>query len=761
MLSTQRTAVNLVVQRLTSLCGTLLLAVSVSLTAQAAQQCAPSDESAECTEQPSVDQCGWPIDSDPASTPLPAQQDRTELPIMIGSDLLELSPDQISRYQGGVKIIQGDLSLSSEHVTYNHEEGTLSLESGVTYFGPRIDIRTDSLKLNVRQQEAVIDRLFFEVKAMHARGSADKAELTINKTLKLTKGRYTTCPPGDSSWSISTKRMSLDFENGQGEAWNSWLNIKKNPILYLPYVSFPIDDRRKSGLLTPTFRSSASTGLDIKIPYYWNISPQQDMTLTPRIISKRGTMLETEHRYLTSNHEGTTLLSYLPNDNETNNGRISLGYSDQGYYGSKWRSTTHFSYLSDNDYYADFSEANAMRTLRHTERSFELQHIASWWQFTGRVQHYQTIDDTIDKRQKPYQRLPQALLSAELPTAYDWLRLTLNSEATHFSHNTNVTGQRYLLAPEANARWENPFLFLESGIKWHLTQYALDEKQPGNRSPFRQLPIVHIDSGLAMERQLQFSDDLYTHTIEPRIYYLYAPFREQDELPVFDTNALDFNFAQLFRNNRFSGQDRVGDANQLTAAVTTRLTENNSGLERLTASIGQIFYFDEHEVVLNDDENIDGGNQSDFVLSVAAQVTSEWSVYSDILWDNSRSTFAKSQVQLNYALSDNTQFFASYRQRNNSLEQVDMGFLWPLDNHWHIIGRWNYSLRERQLLNGLIGFSYQSCCWSVRLVSQNYIREQTAELESSVFLQFELTGFGNSARRFYNLLTTNRSSNLH
>ena len=757
ILNTQRTAIN---RRLTSLCGTLLLAIGVSLPIQAAEQCAVSDESVECKELPTVDQCGWPIEPKPNSTPAATEQDRAELPIVIGSDLLELSPDQVSRYQGGVKIQQGNLSLSSEHVTYSHEKGTLSLESGVTYFGPRIDIRTNNLELDVRQQQAVIDRLFFEVKAMHARGSADKAELAINKTLTLTKGRYTTCPPGDSSWTISTRRMVLDFKNGQGEAWNSWLNIKKNPILYLPYVSFPIDDRRKSGLLTPAFRSSVSTGLDIKIPYYWNISPQQDMTITPRIMSKRGTMLETEYRYLTSNHEGTALLDYLPNDSETNEDRINLNYSDQGYYGSKWRSTTHFSYLSDNDYYADFSETNSVRTLRHTERKFELQYITSWWQFTGRVQHYQTIDDTIDKSQKPYQRLPQALLSAELPTSYDWLRLTLNSEATHFSHNTNVTGQRYLLAPEANARWENPFMFLESGIKWHLTQYALDEKQPGNRKPFRQLPIVHIGSGLALERQLTFADGFYTHTIEPRVYYLYAPYREQDELPVFDTNALDFNFAQLFRNSRFSGQDRVGDANQLTAAVTTRLTENSSGIERLTASVGEIFYFDERRVTLNDDAGISGDNQSDFVLSVAAQVTPEWSVYSDILWDNTRGTFAKSQVQLNYTLSDNKQIFASYRQRNNSLEQVDMGFLWPLNNHWHIIGRWNYSLRENQLLNGLVGFSYQSCCWSVRLVSQNYIREQTAELESSLFLQFELTGFGNSARRFYNLLTTNRSSKL-
>jgi len=697
----------------------------------------------------------------PPKTKISANE-RANAEIKLSADSADLSKQGRSNFKGNVVINRADQSLIADTVDYDRDAELAEAKGNATLSDGSIAIRGDEIQLNFKDDKTAVTNAKFDLYDRAGRGEADSLRRDNAKnTTRLENTTYTTCPAGNDDWYLNADKIKLDHDEGVGTATNVSVNFKGIPLFYSPWMTFPIDDRRKSGVLTPTFGSSNESGAEFSIPYYWNIAPDRDATFTPRILAKRGLQVGAEYRYLNENGEGKLAAEYLASDNEYNDeDRYLFSYQNTAALTPRVRVNANINYASDDDYFEDLGNNIRVSSITHLERNVDASYSGDFWSVTGRVQGYQTIDDSIPDTSRPYERLPQVVFNANLPEQHFGLDYGLSAEAVYFNRDSSVTGSRFDILPSASLPLRNSYGFITPKLGLRYTKYNLNNTLAGsNSSPDRSVPIFSIDSGMYFDRDTSFGDTAMTQTLEPRLYYLNVPKRSQNNLildkagqsVVFDSGLFDFSFDQLFRENRFSGADRIGDANQLTAALTTRFIDKSSGLERASASIGQIYYFEDREVTIPNDV-VDNDNSSDIVAEVSARFTQNFSARAGIQYDTDNSETEKGVVSARYQSEDNHIVNFSYRQRTNLLEQTDLSVSWPLSNSWSAVGRWNYALDRKRTIDAFAGLEYEDCCWIARVVGREYINDLDQNDENfALMFQLELKGltsFGDEVKKF-------------
>jgi LPS-assembly protein len=531
------------------------------------------------------------------------------------------------------------------------------------------------------------------------------------------------------------------------------------PIFYFPYLSFPLEGR-KTGFLVPSMGDSNQSGTEISTPYYWNIAPHRDATLTPRFMSRRGVLLESEFRYLNQHNTGQVGLEYIKDDRVFGDDRSAVSFNHQGQPGQGWLTQAKYRSISDADYLDDFSSELAKSSTTHLERLASIDYRGNLLRASLLVQAFQTVDDATSASTRPYQRLPQLRLGLRDTKGPAGLVMGIDSELVQFDRTTGVTGRRLDLQPRISWPMRRPGGFLIPELAYRYTQYQLENSdQNFDQNPARNLPLFSLDTGLVFERSLDGWGRAATQTLEPRLFYLYVPYRDQSNLivdedgadVVFDTTLPLFSMDQLFRQNRFSGGDRVGDANQVNLELTTRFFDPH-GRELLYASAGRIFYFKDREVTLPGGK-IETDSTSDWVAEIGSRWTKKLSARASILWDSYDEKMQRSSANILYQKDNRRLLRFAYRFEENNLEQRDIALVWPVAQRWNVVGRWLHSLKDDVTLETLKGIEYESCCWTVRFVQRKYRVDAMDNNENESFwLQLELKGLTSIGKPVRDLL---------
>ena len=636
---------------------------------------------------------------------------------------------------GGVLLRRDDKIAGADTARFDPEQRALYLEGSVRYEDPGTQILSQSAEFGYDLGRIRFEGAEFSLGSSNARGAAEELEINRDGQLMLGGVEYTTCPPGSEDWLLQGRSIVLDTRKGTGTAKNMRLRFKGVPILYLPYISFPISDARKSGLLTPEIGSVGRSGNQIRLPIYWNIAPNYDATITPRLLTSRGLQLETQFRYLTEKNEGSLIADYLANDDILNESRHQLRFHhrtlDNG-----WRNRINYREVSDSQYFEDLGGSLSISSLTHLDRHVRFDFYSDRLSVFAQVQDHQTIDDAILPEEEPYRRLPQVLVNASLPASI--FNLTIDTEVVNFDRDTGVTGWRFNASPSLEMPIKRPGWFFTPAIAYDYTRYDLDNAAPGEAvDPSRSVPISSVDTGLVLERSIANANRI--QTIEPRLLYVNIPYRDQDTLPVFDTIRPDINLVQLYRKNRFLGVDRIGDTEQISVGVTSRVLDVKSGRELMAATIGQTRYFDDRLVALPG-RPVATFERSDYIAEVRVLLFRNVNFDFGHQWGASDSGTTKSEARLQYSPAGNKILNLAYRYRRNSLEQGDLSWSWPVTRRWNFVGRYNFSFRDQEALEQFYGLEYESCCWGLRLVSRRHISTRDGTRDSSIGLQLVLKG---------------------
>ncbi len=672
---------------------------------------------------------------------MPAPAGDSPVELAVGEFEASFGPAPVATMSGGVLLRRGDKLAGAERASFYAERRTLFLDGAVRYEDSGTQIQSDSAEFSYDSGRIEFTGAEFSLGSNNARGGAENILINQQGELKLDDVTYTTCPPGSNDWLLEAGDIDLDTRTGVGVARNIKLRFQGIPILYTPYLSFPISDARKSGVLIPEIGSSGRSGNDIRVPYYWNIAPNYDATITPRLLTDRGIQLQTEFRYLTATHDGSVTAQYLPDDNLTNDSRQLLRIGHRSVFRNRWRGRVDFREVSDRQYFQDLGGSLSLSSITHLNRSVRIDWRNDTMSFFGQLQDHQTLDEAISPGDEPYQRLPQLTFSGRWPDRFLGLALGLDSELVNFDREVGVTGWRANVAPSIEFPIGQPGWFVSPAIVWDHTRYELDDVPAGGtRTLSRSVPITSVDSGLIFERFVKSeSGARRIQTIEPRLLYVHVSFRDQQALPVFDTISPDLNLVQLFRRNRFLGHDRIGDTDQVSIGLTSRILDVSSGRELVTATIGQTRYLSDRQVTLPGGIPADN-ESSDFIAEVRFLLYENLNFDFGHQWGTGDSGTTQSEARLQYRPSAKRILNLAYRFRRDSLEQGDLSWSWPIGTQWNFVGRYNYSFRDDEVLEQFFGLEYESCCWGLRLVSRRHISTRDGTRDSSIGLQLVLRG---------------------
>ena len=741
-------------RRAISLCAILALGAPMAATRAAGEPLPTGSEGAWGLCRPQTIPISGPQGQMPL-TDLPRLfQRETELgPPPPGEEATRFNADRLSSQQGAVSTFAGNVvitqstrRLESERADYDKRTDVLDVTGKVRYYTPNLFLQGERGRFNLGQDSGWLSEGEFRVPEAHAYGEARKITVTDPQHTDLDQATYTTCNPDHIDWQLTASRMELDEETNTGEAYNTTVSFKGVPFFYTPYINFPLKGR-KSGFLAPSYGTSTTNGTDVSVPYYWNIAPNRDATTTPRQIENRGTMLLSEFRYLNPASAGRINYDYLPDDTLYGDDRYYLDLTHRAQPADRWRLSVDYKEVSDVMYFNDLDRSINNTSTTHLDRTAEADYLGDYWTFRGRVQDYQTLSGA-----PPYKRLPQLVLDGRDQTVQGEPSYDFHGELVRFQHEEDdkVQGDRVDMEPSISLPLESMAWFLTPRLAWRYTSYQLQDTGPDQEETLqRSLPIASVDAGIYLERELSLAGRSLQQTLEPRLYYLYVPYENQDDLPRFDTGLYGFSFSQLFRENRFNGADRVGDANQVTAALTTRFIDTDSGQEYLRASVGEIFYLQDRRVTLN------GGtpettSQSSVAAELAASPVEGFDFRGTVQWDPYENITEQSNYRLQYKKDERRIFAAAYRTRYPDQREADVALFWPLSRHWHFIGRWYYDLEEETALEDVVGLEYDSCCWSLRLVSRTRpvaLEDGTFEDDHSYMFTFTLKGLATLGRR--------------
>lgn len=727
--------------------------------------------------------------------------------IVIDGDKLELHLDRKMRSIGNASIHQGKQDIFGDEIEYDvqndelHVSGNVRIElEGAKVTGPELRMRlsesigemrdasitltqaiarkdraesTNSFNNNYPNQSAdsvyssaplSSQNIYFQDVATKAtpatnamktptqsRGDAKMLFFEGEDKKRLKDARFTTCAAGVDDWYIKAKELVLNDYSESAVAKNGYIEFKGVPILYSPWIGFSYNDQRKSGLLAPTYGTTTRSGFEISLPYYWNIAPNMDATITTRVLSKRGTQLQGQLRYLEENYAGVADLQLLPGDNQTGENRYYANLKHQHTLGNGWSTGYNYEKASDNQYFSDLSTRIITTSRVLLPQQVYVNYGNANWQFNALAQKFQTLDGV----SFPYQRLPQMTLIGN--EYYGNTKASLYSQFVAFDTNQAnplaralPTGTRATAYPSLTHQFNRTYGYITPKIGMHMTSYTLNNDPNNIGSQQRAVPIASIDSGLFFDRDLKIAGRDYSQTLEPRLFYVYAPNRDQSLLPLYDSSLLDLNFSSLFTENQFTGNDRVNNANQVSFALTSRFIESQSGTQRLSLSLGQRYYFADQKVALDykNPAAFRKSDSSDIIAGVSANLKTSWKA--DAFWqyntEDGRSV--RQTLSTRYNPEAGKSLNLSYSNRSDlvtssllgsDIDQFNLSAQWPLGSGWYGVGRVNYSIREKQVIETIAGVEYNAGCWITRSVIQR-VSTATADANYALFFQLELGG---------------------
>jgi LPS-assembly protein len=666
-----------------------------------------------------------------------AAEPTQEAPAVVEADRLSGKKGNRIEAAGNVILRKGDQSIRADQLSYSQNTQDVDARGSVVFEQAGSTMSGPHLIFNMDTGIGVMEQPQFYIKENDARGSAEVMHIQGMRHYDLDKATYTTCMAGNDDWLLKMSSLEIDRDRQIGISRHTWVEFMGVPILYSPWMDFPLSDQRKSGFLAPIFGGTVEGGSELTLPYYWNIGTNYDATIAPRFMLKRGLMLNNEFRYIQPSYGGEINVDVLPNDKLLQISRDRYSWKHNQGLSENLNGYINFNRVSDDAYFRDLANTVTATSQVNLLREGALGYNAGWWTAAARVQNFQTLQDPAAPIIAPYARLPQVTLNAQKDQF--GANLAFAGEFVEFGHATLQSGQRTVLNPSISYPLLNaPAFYIKPKVGIHGTYYAMDTNATGQAQDVsRTLPLFSLDSGIALERESNMFGGDYLQTLEPRIFYVYVPYRDQAQLPNFDSAITDFNFTQIFTENRFSGSDRIGDANQVTLAATSRLLDQHTGAERLRVMMGERFSFTAPRVNLATPAV--STNKSDILLAASGQVTRTVALYSEYQFDPNQSHTQRFTIASHYRPELGKSLNLGYRFTRNSLRQVDLSSQWPLFGRFHAVARWNYSLQDSRILDAIGGLEYNQDCWVVRFVAQQYA---TATLQSntSFFVQLELNG---------------------
>ena len=588
------------------------------------------------------------------------------------------------------------------------------------------------------------------------RGKANELEFVGPEKYRILRGSYSTCVGDSPAWHLEMGQLDLDENTSIGVAHNAKIYLGPIPVAWLPQFSFPLKNERKSGFLSATYGLSGNRGLDIQVPYYFNLAPNYDATLTPRLMTKRGVLFNGQGRYIFDTPLGTGVGvldgEILPKDRLANETRDATNFRHTQFFTPNLTLVVNYNHVSDARYFVDLADFVSITSITTLPRDATLTYRKFDWVFSAKAQRFQTLQDPGALVLPPYDRLPQ--LTAESPVYHPLedkrLELKLTSDITRFEYPNAAfpSGYRVYAYGTAAYRYDQPGFFVTPQIGLHATRYDLIGSFDDYSNSTRIAPIASIDSGLRFERKASIFGTAFTQTLEPRAMLVYIPFRDQRETPVFDTAVADFNYLQLFSQNRYTGQDRIGDTQQLSVGITSRLLDPESQKERLRFTVGERIYFNNQRVTLPGESTRDR-NSSDLLFSAQGRVTDALYVEANTQYNANQGQTERYSLGLRYTPERSRTINVNYRAIRElatlsgpvHVKQVDVAGQWPIYGGIYAVGRMNYSIADRRMTESVFGLEYDGCCYVVRAVAQR-IATSTTTATKTVFLQLELNGLG-------------------
>ncbi|MBI5626921.1 MAG: LPS-assembly protein LptD [Nitrosomonadales bacterium] len=672
-------------------------------------------------------------DNIPITTP---SADKNE-PAIIEADSLTGKKEEQIEAIGNVTIRQGGQSISANHLLYQQDSQELDAQGSVVLKRDGNTMSGPHLLFNLGNSAGTMEQPQFYLEGNNAHGSAEVLRIQDREHYSFDNATYTTCPVGNQDWQLNMGLLELDQERQIGVARSASVEFKSVPFLYTPWMDFPLNDQRKSGFLAPVFGGTSQGGAEVTLPYYWNIAADQDATFAPRIMRKRGLMLNNEYRYLSGNYGGELHFDVLPYDAVSKSDRERFALKHNQVLANGVNGYVNFNRVSDDAYFRDLADAVNATSQVNLLREGGINFNAGSWSGAARVQRYQTLQDPAAVIVAPYARLPQLTLNTQ--QSISSAKFTFASEFVSFSHPTAVNGSRLVINPGVSYPLvDDPAFYITPKVALHSTEYTMGANNTTMQDASRFLPLYSVDSGIAFERDTSMFGGDYLQTLEPRLFYVYVPYRNQDQLPNFDTAQADFSFTQIFTENRFIGSDRIGDADQVTLALTSRLLESKNGMERLNVTMGERYSFNTPRVNLVTATT--SLNKSDILLAAAGRLTDAWSLDSEFQFDPNQTHAQRYNIAAHYRPEPGKVFNMGYRFSRNALRQADVSSQWPLSSRWRAVGRWNYSLQDSRTLDAIAGLEYNQSCWALRMVAQRFATA-TRQFNTGISVQLELNDF--------------------
>lgn len=673
-------------------------------------------------------------------------------PVFINSDHMHGVNGLFLDAQDNVDLHRGVVEVTSDQLHYLFDKDQIEaqgnvcvLEQGLVLTGPHLHMMMKTQIGQMDQAQYTYQNPLPTPPGMRplgaARGVASALQFQGPNQYQLQNATYTTCSAGNNDWYLDMQSLHLDMLNQLGTAHGAVVDFKQTPIFYVPWMSFPLNGARKSGVLAPIFGTTSNSGLSIGVPFYWNIAPNLDATITPDFYSKRGLEMDGEFRYLEPTYWGTFNGDYLQ-DHETNTTRWDIFTTNTKTFSPNLTGTFIYQAVSDNNFFRDLSNSLTVTSLAVLNQQVSLTYTHDWWTLTTNVEQYQTLQDPLAPIIAPYAVLPEINFSGT-KNFDNGVMFNMYSDAATFVNPTLVSGSRFVIYPSLSLPINGDYGYITPKIGVNATEYQLGANNTSPQSQYtRVLPITSIDSGMYFSRDMNLMGTQYEQTLEPRLYYLYIPYQNQNNLPVFDTAALDpINYSTLFAENRYVGNDRINNANQLTMAVTSRLIDNNTGLERLRFSVGERLYFTPELVTLPGETAITS-TSSDVLGEIGGQLSQKWRTDAAISYNTQLGQADAKSFSVSYTPALGKVFNAGYLYVNGQLDQYNFSAEWPFSHRWYGLVSYGYSILDKQIVQGLAGLEYNSGCWALRTVLQTFAIAANTE-STSLFFQLELNGLGN------------------
>jgi LPS-assembly protein len=643
--------------------------------------------------------------------------------------------------EGNAEVRASGSVLRADRIIYTRADDTMEATGNVRVFQDGVLFSGPQLRWQVDAQTGTMPDVKFSYAPRQVGGTAALLEMLEPGRSRFHDAVYSSCTPPDMAWWVRAEKLDVDRDEQLAEVRNGKLYFMDVPIFASPYFQFPIGDQRRSGLLTPNFGFSSRLGFETTVPWYWNIAPNRDATISPRLMTQRGLMLQNEFRYLEPTLRGRIQYDVLASDRDTGTRRDLISTQHEWNNRAGLAAGLNYNRVSDDRYFSDFGTNIVTASQSILPQEGYLAYNQTFYNAALRITRNQTLQDPLAPVTKPYERVPQITFNA-LDTNWRGFDVRLASEAVRFTHPTLEKGDRLIVNPSIAYPWLAPGWFVIPKLQWHATRYELDAAaRPGAQSPTRSLPMASLDAGLIFDRDTSWLGREVTQTLEPRLFYSYIPYREQNSLPNFDSGLADFNFAQLFTENQFVGGDRIAEADQLTAALVTRLIDTQSGAERLRAAIGQRFYNTPQRVALPGGVGARTDQSSDLLLALSGRLSRSWITDVAVQHSTLLNQVVRASVGVRYQPRPASVVSFAYRYKIDEIEQYDMAVQWPITSRWYGVGRANYSTRDRNWIELLGGLEYKADCWAARFAVQRFL-SATNTYTKQVFFAIEFNGLG-------------------